>query len=905
MKGKLRILIIDDDPMARRTLSDILHVYGYEALAAKDGAEAFAELQRGPVNLALIDLQLPDIPGTDVMAGIKDRSPSTEVIIMTGHATLESAIEATNRGAFSYLIKPYDVQQLLLHIQHALEKQRVAEELRKSEERLDEAQKVAHLGNWEWDISDNEFWWSDEMYRILGLAPQEKALTFEVIFSITHHDDREIFRDAVNGLFSEHTPYNMNFRVTHPAVGKRIFHAEGKTKTGWDGKPLSLIGVIQDITENMLAEDALRESNERFRIAFENAAIGMAVTALDGHWLKVNHSLCTIFGYSEQELLANTVQDITHSDDLSIDIRGYKRLLDGETSYYRSEKRCLHKKSHFVWVRQSVSLVRDAQGRPLYFVSQIEDVTDRKSGEEALNYRVEIEQLISSLSTRFLRLESNRLDEGIDGALKDIGEFTGVDRTYVFLWSDGGATMRSTNEWRADGIEPLMENLQRFTVDSFPGLIRSLSLIETIHIPRAASLSDDAKEMREFLLPRGVKSAIIVPLVFGASLIGFFGFESIRQEETWSEADIRLITMIGEIFSGSFGRRYTEKEREDLLYKTENANKELNAANSKLSALYNIALFVNRTTNLDEITSSSLELIIYGMEILNIEKRGAIFLVEGDRLRLAAQFNLPAEFIDFHEDEGIGKCSCGMAVKSGKIMVLHSDDSECAMVSGPTPCGCIIVPLKSAEGVVGVLCLYMSAQEEAGEATLKMLSSIGSQLGIAIDNARLYEITKALSLHDPLTGLANRRLMYIELEKGLARAQRYGSLFSVIMADIDNFKQYNDSFGHTAGDKLLVEMAKALAKEARQTDLVARYGGEEFLVLLPETGIEDACKVAERIRVSVASQNETTISLGVAPYRAGTTMEALISHADSAMYKAKQEGRNRVEKYAYMKPRET
>jgi PAS domain S-box-containing protein len=125
-----RILIIDDDPSLRKTLADILRIKGYETLAARDGSEGLALLRENVVNLVLIDLGLPDISGLDVLARVRTEHPSTEAIILTGNATLDSAIEATNRGAFSYLIKPYEMEQLLLLVRRAVEKQQAINELK-------------------------------------------------------------------------------------------------------------------------------------------------------------------------------------------------------------------------------------------------------------------------------------------------------------------------------------------------------------------------------------------------------------------------------------------------------------------------------------------------------------------------------------------------------------------------------------------------------------------------------------------------------------------------------------------------------------------------------------------------------------------------------------------------------
>lgn len=129
MKQKTRILVVDDDANLRKTLSDILKVKGYETAVAANGAEAIAMAEHETFSLALIDLMLPDMPGLEVMARIKAISPLTEAIILTGHASMDTAIEATKQGAFSYVLKPYQMDDLLLKIERGVERQQAQEEI--------------------------------------------------------------------------------------------------------------------------------------------------------------------------------------------------------------------------------------------------------------------------------------------------------------------------------------------------------------------------------------------------------------------------------------------------------------------------------------------------------------------------------------------------------------------------------------------------------------------------------------------------------------------------------------------------------------------------------------------------------------------------------------------------------
>ncbi|OKH22622.1 hypothetical protein NIES593_12590 [Hydrococcus rivularis NIES-593] len=151
--------------------------------------------------------------------------------------------------------------------------------------------------------------------------------------------------------------------------------------------------IAEDITERKRAEAALRESEKCFYNAFEYAAIGMALVALDGRWLKVNRALCEIVGYSQEELLATSFQAITHPEDLESSIAYMRQLLAGEINTYQIEKRYLHRQGHTVWVLLSVSVVRDDRGQPLYFIAQIQDITARKQAEASLRESEERWQL--------------------------------------------------------------------------------------------------------------------------------------------------------------------------------------------------------------------------------------------------------------------------------------------------------------------------------------------------------------------------------------------------------------------------------------------------------------------------------------------------------------------------------
>ena len=153
---------------------------------------------------------------------------------------------------------------------------------------------------------------------------------------------------------------------------------------GESGEITGFLGIAKDLTERLQAEAKLRESEERFHSAFDYAGIGMALVGMDGRWLQVNRSLCEIVGYDEATLLTKTFQDVTHPEDIARDLEAAQRLVNGEIRFYHMDKRYLHRDGHEVWVRLTVSLVRDPAGKPLNFVSQIEDISEARRIEQAL-----------------------------------------------------------------------------------------------------------------------------------------------------------------------------------------------------------------------------------------------------------------------------------------------------------------------------------------------------------------------------------------------------------------------------------------------------------------------------------------------------------------------------------------
>ena len=399
-----------------------------------------------------------------------------------------------------------------------------------------------------------------------------------------------------------------------------------------------------------------------------------------------------------------------------------------------------------------------------------------------------------------------------------------------------------------------------------------------------------------------------VPIMSGSKFVGAFEiyFDITERKKKIDDLISHSHNIIFVIAAGllaavvisSLRARVNIEERNRAEEQLRKQSAELKETNSELLAFYEVSSAISRTMDMNELLSIVLNTVT-GLGVLNIERKGGIFIIEGDKMKLVSHLGHSKAFLDLHKDMKIGDCLCGIVAETGEILISENsaeDIRHTIVYPDAVPHGHIIVPLKAINKLAGVLYLYLAPDFKIDERKVKMLVSLGNQIGMAIDNARLYEETKSLSLQDPLTGLANRRFMEIVMDRSFTRAKRYGHLLSVIMLDIDYFKKYNDTYGHSAGDQLLVDIAKIISGEMREVDVIVRYGGEEFLVMLPETEAEKAREAAERIRKAVESKVGVTVSLGVASYnKEMQTKEDLINRADMALYLAKQNGRNRVE----------
>jgi signal transduction histidine kinase len=303
-----RILIVDDDRGLRKTLSDIFTIKGYTPLNAGTGKEALNVAAKQAPAIALIDLKLEDMSGLEVLGQLSKRNPNIACIVLTGHASQSSAIEAINLGAYSYVQKPYNIDQLLLTIQRAIEKQEADEALIDSQARLWETGKMAKVGGWEIDARTREVIWTREVYRIHDVAPDYRP-TLSKTVAFYAPEARPIFERALDNALSLGRSFDLELPFVTANGHQLWIHVMGKPELR-DGEVVKVSGAFQDITERRQAEEALRRSNRRLEATLAQlretqermirqerlAAVGQMAAGLAHEY---NNMMATIILFSE------------------------------------------------------------------------------------------------------------------------------------------------------------------------------------------------------------------------------------------------------------------------------------------------------------------------------------------------------------------------------------------------------------------------------------------------------------------------------------------------------------------------------------------------------------------------------------------------------------------------------
>ncbi|VUT27838.1 MAG: aerobic respiration control sensor protein ArcB [Candidatus Syntrophoarchaeum sp. GoM_oil] len=332
---------------------------------------------------------------------------------------------------------------------------------------------------------------------------------------------------------------------------------------------------LEELADKRETERKLIESEMRYRTLFENSP--EAIILLEDVIIDCNAETCRFLGYERDDIIGHRFLEFappTQPDGRSSEEVAWERIGAAFSKTAQAFEWMMEGKDGEI-IDAEMSLKVFTVGSEQVLQVIMRDITKRKRAEKALTHRADFERLIARVSTYLLSLTPDELDLGIRYALEEIGKFSDVDRSYLFILSDDETRMDNTHEWCREGIDSQVEDLQGLRTEEYKWWMDKLNRHDVIYVPSVADLPPDASSEKKILQSQSIKSLIVVPLVYGKSLIGFLGFDSVQRAKIWEAEDITLLNIVGETIVNALKRKETEEalreSEEKYRYLAENA----------------------------------------------------------------------------------------------------------------------------------------------------------------------------------------------------------------------------------------------------------------------------------------------------------------------------------------------
>ncbi len=860
MDGNESILIGDSDAARRKRLAQAFRDKGYRVVTARSGKEVLNRAKAGTFNAGILSASLPDTSGVELVGPLKGMQPNVEVIVLDN--TDEATVLRMTDGMSARAARRLDVDEILGEVELLVDEQRQSlenggrvhdkrgvevvadvaeckgaeEALARSEAKFRSLVETSSAGVGIADLAGRFTFVNVALCRMLGYAEEQMVGT--PFSEFVYPDDRERILEAyLKGLGGGRTRPLLEFRVVH-RDGHTLWCRSTPAPLVANDEIIGFSAIVHDITDLKRTEDALRRSEEKYRNLVDYMYDGYLVVR-GSKILFVNRVVADALGQPVEGTTGASYLQFLTPESLEKSMRIYERTKRGEPPP-ESEQFTLQRADGTTLPVELTFKEIEYEGERAYSVL-VRDITERKQAEDALRYS----------EARFREL-ADLLPEVVyetDG----LGRITYANRLafetfgYSQREMEAGLTI-------ADMIVPqersrLAENLQRW----FTG-----------------------EEVGPVEYTAQSRSGVAFPMLVHASPV--------------RDSEGRLV--------GARAVAVNIAERKKLEDETMRHAR-------RVEALHSVAQTVSQAHDLQPLLDA---VLVKLLEVTEADA-GGIYLADAtaSRLVLQAHAGVSREYVasitelnlDPHEvARATGWEESGFDVDS--VLEEAGRNEIASAIEQEGLRAYISLPFGSKGAPLGALVIASRQERQFSCDELDLVRAIGNEIGVGVENVRLLERTRELSVTDEMTGLYNRRYFYEALEKEIDRTRRYGRSFSVVMIDLDGFKEYNDRFGHINGDAVLKSMADTLKSSLRKSDMGFRYGGDEFNIILPATDAKKAADIIDRLRsrwLRVSkSENlilETSLgfSAGIAQYPedAGTA-DGLVFLADTALFNSKREG---------------
>jgi diguanylate cyclase (GGDEF)-like protein/PAS domain S-box-containing protein/putative nucleotidyltransferase with HDIG domain len=934
----------------------------FELASAARLVDGIKRLSEQKFDAVLLDLNLPDSSGIDTARRLKQNAPDLPIVILTALADESVALDALRIGMEDYLVKGQITGALLEHsLRYAIERKRVEEALRESELKYRLLVEQSLLGIL--ILQDAHIvYMNNFMVEKSGYSVDEaKSLSTEQLRGLIHPDDYDaVWGRMFSRLRGNPELARNEYRFV--ARDGSMYWADVHTSLiEYLGRP-AIQMFIADSTERKRAEEALRESEEKYRGIFDESIATVYVFDAKKNFINANQAGLDLLGYSREELLHMSIPDV--DADPIVVLPAHQELLSGErlinyehklrrkngtivsvlnnsrpltdahgnvvgmlstlidiTERKRAEEALRESEEKLRVLFENVGVgitVTDVTGKildvndeslKLYGFSSKEEVSGI-NGLELISKKDRdwaVQALANTVAT------GTGLSTEITLLRKDGSEYSGEIKTTVLHDSSGNpvriVVVQHDITERKKAEEALRESEEKFRslVENASEIIFSLDIegrITYISPSIEASIGYKPAEIigkyfKELVVPEDLK---YIASRFRSTLGGKHGHAEFRVRA--KSGDVRIIQTSSSMIKQNgkvigltgVGADITERNK---------AEEEIRRHVKRIEALYAIAQVISQSSTIDAMLGEALDKVC---DVMDTEAGGIFMLDYDDRaLKLKAckglseSMALKVSTIMLTE-QGIerlmnltepitGIDEMQDVVDAGKIREVVTELGNKAI---------IVPPFFMGKELQGVIVVFTTQERTFSRDDLELLKVISNEVSIGINNMMLLEKIREMSVTDELTGLYNRRHFFEMLDVEMNRAARTNRPFSLVMLDLDGFKEYNDKFGHINGDAALQSFSQMLKASIRKSDLAFRYGGDEFALILPTANAARAKKIMQRAR-SIWRKSPTTQSLvvgghvdfstGIAEYPVNAeSSDGLVFLADAALYQAKRKG---------------